>query len=202
MKTYICPKCGAIAEKNAYYGRITCTSCDWEGYDKNEVNLVNTTKQITLNLEPQDEHNGLKRKYIVFKSDTGESVEDCFVLRPNIDDAARVALKAYADATNNKQLSADIRNWLKCEMTDAAIKEEDCIKTHIVNYPKAFTAEDVFRDFPYTDEKFILSILDDCINAGVIGVAIDGRYISNYAFYQSGNWLKCALKEKEINERD
>ena len=34
MKIYICPKCGAIAEKNAYYGRITCTSCDWEGYDE------------------------------------------------------------------------------------------------------------------------------------------------------------------------
>lgn len=27
---YSCPKCGAIAEYNAYYGRITCTSCNWE----------------------------------------------------------------------------------------------------------------------------------------------------------------------------
>ena len=26
----ICPKCGAIAEYNAYYNRITCTSCNWE----------------------------------------------------------------------------------------------------------------------------------------------------------------------------
>lgn len=26
----ICPKCGAIAEFNAYYGRITCTRCTWE----------------------------------------------------------------------------------------------------------------------------------------------------------------------------
>ena len=26
----ICPKCGSIAEYNAYYGRITCTSCAWE----------------------------------------------------------------------------------------------------------------------------------------------------------------------------
>ena len=27
----ICPTCGAIAEYNAYYGRITCTRCVWEG---------------------------------------------------------------------------------------------------------------------------------------------------------------------------
>ena len=29
-----CPKCGAIAEYNAYYGRITCTRCNWEGKEK------------------------------------------------------------------------------------------------------------------------------------------------------------------------
>ena len=26
----ICPNCKAIAEYNAYYGRITCTRCSWE----------------------------------------------------------------------------------------------------------------------------------------------------------------------------
>lgn len=26
----ICPACGAIAEYNAYYGRVTCTRCNWE----------------------------------------------------------------------------------------------------------------------------------------------------------------------------
>lgn len=26
----ICQKCGAIAEYNAYYGRVTCTRCSWE----------------------------------------------------------------------------------------------------------------------------------------------------------------------------
>lgn len=26
----ICPQCGAIAEFNAYYGRVTCTRCNWE----------------------------------------------------------------------------------------------------------------------------------------------------------------------------
>lgn len=27
----ICPQCGAIAEFNAYYGRVICTRCNWEG---------------------------------------------------------------------------------------------------------------------------------------------------------------------------
>lgn len=26
----ICPKCGSIAEYNAYYGRTMCTNCSWE----------------------------------------------------------------------------------------------------------------------------------------------------------------------------
>ena len=30
----ICPKCGAIAEYNAYYGRTTCTRCEWESEEQ------------------------------------------------------------------------------------------------------------------------------------------------------------------------
>ena len=28
--TKICPECKSIAEYNAYYGRVTCTRCNWE----------------------------------------------------------------------------------------------------------------------------------------------------------------------------
>lgn len=35
----ICPECGAIAEYNAYYGRITCTRCSWES-DKQKATEV------------------------------------------------------------------------------------------------------------------------------------------------------------------
>ena len=31
----ICPRCGAIAEYNAYYGRYTCTRCNWEEKPEN-----------------------------------------------------------------------------------------------------------------------------------------------------------------------
>ena len=55
---------------------------------------------------------GLGNKYTVRKTDTGELVDECFVLRPDRDLDARVALLAYAVATDNKTLAADIRAWV------------------------------------------------------------------------------------------
>lgn len=56
--------------------------------------------------------NGLRRKYNVFKADTGEPVENCFVLRPERDVAARDALRAYIVATDNLELARDLDDWL------------------------------------------------------------------------------------------
>ena len=70
------------------------------------------TKPLTAFLSPIDAYKGLKRKFLVFKSDTGEMVENCFVLRPDKDPAAVEALRAYARATDNATLSADIVNWV------------------------------------------------------------------------------------------
>lgn len=55
---------------------------------------------------------GLVNKYTVRKTETGELVDECFVLRPDRDPAARVALQAYAAATDNEALAADIRAWV------------------------------------------------------------------------------------------
>jgi len=56
---------------------------------------------------------GLIHKYNVFKEETGEQVTDCFVLRPEKDDAARIAMLAYARATWNDALAQDIRKWME-----------------------------------------------------------------------------------------
>ncbi|MFT9848498.1 hypothetical protein [Aneurinibacillus sp. REN35] len=56
---------------------------------------------------------GLHVKYNVTKADTGELIGNCFVLRPDRDPAAVVALMMYAAATENKELSQDILNWLQ-----------------------------------------------------------------------------------------
>lgn len=60
-----------------------------------------------------EEYNGLRCKYIVRKADSGEYVEDCFVLRPQKDRAAIVALVAYAGATDNEILRDDILQWVE-----------------------------------------------------------------------------------------
>jgi|GEM_PF-6753512 len=55
---------------------------------------------------------GLYAKYNVRKVSDGSLVENCFVLRPEIDYAARQALETYALCTPNKELMVDIYNWL------------------------------------------------------------------------------------------
>lgn len=53
-------------------------------------------KLLSAFLEPMDCYQGLKLKFLVFKSDTGEMVENCFILCPDKDPAAVTALRAYA----------------------------------------------------------------------------------------------------------
>lgn len=92
---------------------VCCGGYEWRGAtDVNVGSKEVDTKPLTAFLAPIDAYKGLKRKYLVFKSDTGEMVENCFVLRPGKDPAAVEALRAYARATDNATLSADIVNWV------------------------------------------------------------------------------------------
>lgn len=63
--------------------------------------------------------NGLYQKYRVEKD--GEPQEGCFVLKPESDPAARAALLAFADATDDEELAQDLREWvasIKAQETD------------------------------------------------------------------------------------
>lgn len=60
-----------------------------------------------------DKDRGLYEKYRVVKVDTGEIVEGCFVLRPEIDPAAKIALTEYAINTSNELLADDLFEWLE-----------------------------------------------------------------------------------------
>lgn len=73
---------------------------------------VQEGKPLEAFLHPIDAYKGLKAKYLVFKADTGEKVENCFILRPDKDFAAVEALRAYASATDNETLAEDIYNWV------------------------------------------------------------------------------------------
>lgn len=53
---------------------------------------------------------GLYGKYYVEKD--GEPVTECFVLEPRGDAAARAAIQAYADETDDDELARDLRSWV------------------------------------------------------------------------------------------
>lgn len=59
-----------------------------------------------------EKSNGLYDKYLVVKKVDGTTVTGCFILRPENDPAAVIALQAYADATKNKRLADDLYKWV------------------------------------------------------------------------------------------
>ena len=73
---------------------------------------VQEGKPLEAFLHPIDAYKGLKAKYLVFKADTGEKVDNCFILCPDKDTVAVEAIRAYASATDNETLAEDIYNWV------------------------------------------------------------------------------------------
>ena len=67
---------------------------------------------------------GLYGKYTVYKNKDGSLVTDCFILRPAKDPAAVAALRAYAAATDNAELAADIINWVGAEPNEPLTSDE------------------------------------------------------------------------------
>lgn len=60
-----------------------------------------------------DQNRGLYNKYQIINRNTGKEVDgDYFILKPSNDPAARAALDAYAEATDNEQLAMDITFWM------------------------------------------------------------------------------------------
>ena len=74
---------------------------------------------------PNEPRAGLYGKYTVYKNKDGSLVTDCFILRPAKDPAAVAALRAYATATDNAELSADIINWIGAEPNEWVSVEDD-----------------------------------------------------------------------------
>ena len=86
------------------------------------VRAINEAPTLTPPNEP--ERAGLYGKYTVRKNSDGSLVTDCFVLRPNKDLAAVVALRAYATATDNAELAADIISWVGAESNEPLTLDE------------------------------------------------------------------------------
>lgn len=70
---------------------------------------------VTVTVQPvkiveTDGGQGLYQKYEVTRD--GEPVDNCFVLEPESDAAAFEALRAYAGATDDPELAADLWDWI------------------------------------------------------------------------------------------
>lgn len=85
------------------------------------VRAINETPTLTPPNEPRA---GLYGKYTVYKNKDGSLVTDCFILRPAKDPAAVIALRSYAAATDNAELSADIINWVGAEPNESLTIEQ------------------------------------------------------------------------------
>ena len=68
---------------------------------------------LEKNEKKPEEPNGLYGKYRVFKHPSGEAVNDCFVLRPVKDKAARKALGTYAVSGVAPELCKDLVAWIE-----------------------------------------------------------------------------------------
>ena len=89
---------------------------------------------------PNEPRAGLYGKYTVYKNKDGSLVTDCFILRPAKDPAAVAALRAYAAATDNAELAADIINWVGAEPNEwVSVEERLPEEEHLVlAYSKTF----------------------------------------------------------------
>lgn len=111
-----------------------CYDGDDEPIDKcKECPLCYSDKQRHHTPPNEPERAGLYGKYTVYKNKDGSLVTDCFILRPAKDPAAVAALRAYAAATDNAKLAADIINWVGGEANER-VKVMEAINNAAVAY--------------------------------------------------------------------
>lgn len=109
----------AICGRDIPVGELCYGIKNWHGEPTNGDTICSDClvpeNALTLTPPNESERAGLYGKYTVYKNKDGSLVTDCFILRPEKDPAAVAALRAYAAATDNAELAADIINWVGAE---------------------------------------------------------------------------------------
>lgn len=131
-------------KRNAEQHQTDCTA-DWErGFldtiHNQEIRIADLEQELTASKQVrQDDFNGLYEKYVVFELEDNREINNCFVLRPDKDPAAVEALRAYAAATENTQLAADLLLWVGAPqpLTPQELREMDGNPVYVVckKYP-------------------------------------------------------------------
>jgi len=89
---------------------IAHTLRQWRARFNYDFNLFGLRQTGELKATP--ERKGLYTKYLVFKREDGSRVENCFVLKPASDPAAREAMLRYIAITSDKELAQGITEWM------------------------------------------------------------------------------------------
>ena len=86
-----------------------CTDDRWKVRAKERAEVGKDGRVVLLPYKPETtDCEGLYDKYRVYRTEDNMPVNDCFVLRPDKDPAAKIALEVYAKVTKNKTLSNGI----------------------------------------------------------------------------------------------
>lgn len=124
-----CPKCGhtdiSTQFRSFYSTFVGCVSgCpDEEHMHRTCRNCGYRWPEACRDENPATpEPRGLYGKYRLYKADTGEEITDpVFILRPDHDPVARLALRLYASRTSDILLTHHLSDWL--DRLDALPKE-------------------------------------------------------------------------------
>lgn len=132
-----CPHCGGKARIRNYkdveflidHADCYMVQCDGCGcgtsYEDSEEKAVAAWNGRPNTTSKQPDMLGLHAKYNVIKIADGTPVFNSFVLLPEIDPAARVALRAYAKSTQNTLLAKDVELWMdELDAPDGAESEK------------------------------------------------------------------------------
>lgn len=174
---------GEVAELQALLqGCESKKSAEWVRLQK-LAEADKAGRVIVTGAPSDDKRDGLRQKYRVYKAKDNTPVEDCFVLRPEKDPAARIALEAYAKATDNKALSEDI---LAALGDSGRVMVLPCKRGDTVWYVTKIGIEE------YKIQAFEKSFFGDSANA----------YGINFPFYNFGKNVFLTREEAEAKLKE
>ena len=129
------------------------------------------------------EQKGLYNKYMIIKVVDGTVIDNCFILKPDSDPAAVKALQAYAAATDNKVLAADLFAWVGKPMQKPLTAEEAAARV--------FVGHPVYAEENRNDEAF-----------NGYALAEDAEDAVNHMMDDYGTRWRCWASRPTKEERD
>jgi len=176
-----CPVCGRpLTDQARAAHKVTCFGNPQDCGNSVQKIEGDYCRFFNMPCEEMRKHpscDGLYTKYNVIKADTGEPVNDCFVLRPDRDPASVSALRTYAKTTENKELAANIIKWV-----GVPEKQVEPLRTPIEISDVTWFGVPYFAEYKGVDKLF-LYVTGDGIQANFAAareLGWDGENLGEY----------------------